>query len=413
MINKIVDFLRWSEKYTKTDMLYLAKGGFWLTLGQFFATGSSLILSVAFANFLPQEVFGTYKYILSIAGLASIATLPGVWTAVVQAVSKGFEGSLKLAIKTRMSWGAVGSLLSTLVSIYYLHAGNTKLGISVLIIAIFLPFTEPFNTYDAYLYGKKDFKKSTKYFAISQVVSSLVMLATLFLSDNLYIILLAYFLPWTLLRLIYARITLNKLQPNAVEDSDIIPYGKHLTAMSILNTIALNIDKIIVFHFLGAIDLAIYSFAIAIPEQIKATLKSIQPLAIPKFSQSSLESIRASLYGKMTRFVILITGIVIIYIIVAPMIYGILFPKYLDAIRYSQLFAISLVTAATSLPIAVLTAHKKIRGLYVFNISNSIIQIILFLVLTPLYGLLGAILSRIVARFLSFFVLVFLMKKLS
>ncbi len=61
---KICNFLRWSEKYIKTDMIYLVKGGFWLTLGQIISSVSSLLLVIAFANLLPKETYGIYKYFL-------------------------------------------------------------------------------------------------------------------------------------------------------------------------------------------------------------------------------------------------------------------------------------------------------------------------------------------------------------
>ena len=51
--NKAYNVLRWSEKYTKTDMLYLAKGGSWFTVGQVVSSSSVLLLAIAFANLLP------------------------------------------------------------------------------------------------------------------------------------------------------------------------------------------------------------------------------------------------------------------------------------------------------------------------------------------------------------------------
>ena len=71
---KMLEFLRWSERYSKTDMLYLVRGGFWLSLNHIAASVSSLILAVAFANLIPAETYGTYRYVLSIIWLM-ISTL--------------------------------------------------------------------------------------------------------------------------------------------------------------------------------------------------------------------------------------------------------------------------------------------------------------------------------------------------
>jgi len=57
-MQKIKNFLykklRLSEKYTRTDMVYIAKGGFWLTFGQSITSILSLILitNVFFQEFL-------------------------------------------------------------------------------------------------------------------------------------------------------------------------------------------------------------------------------------------------------------------------------------------------------------------------------------------------------------------------
>ena len=75
---KAYNLLRWSEKWTKTDMIYLARGGFWLTLGQVISSLSAFLLAIAFANLLPKETYGEYKYILSIASILAIPTLTGM-----------------------------------------------------------------------------------------------------------------------------------------------------------------------------------------------------------------------------------------------------------------------------------------------------------------------------------------------
>ena len=102
--NKTHRILRKSEKYTKTDMVYLAKGGFWITAGQAISSGSIFLLAITFANLIPQETYGTYKYVLSITGILSILTLRGMDTTVLQAIARNFEGVLLPVLKTKIKW---------------------------------------------------------------------------------------------------------------------------------------------------------------------------------------------------------------------------------------------------------------------------------------------------------------------
>ena len=98
---RFIRLLKWGEKYTKTDMVYLFHGGFWLTVGQVVTTLSVLALGIVFANVLPKDVYGTYKYLLAIAGIFSLFTLPGMNVALIRAVARGFGGSYYSAASTR------------------------------------------------------------------------------------------------------------------------------------------------------------------------------------------------------------------------------------------------------------------------------------------------------------------------
>ncbi len=320
----IYRLLRRSEKYTKTDMVYLAKGGFWLSLGQIISSVSTFLLAIAFANLLPKEVYGTYKYVLSLLGLLAISTLSGMGTAVTRAVAQGNDGSFLPALKLKIRWGLLGGLASLGLAGYYYLQGNIQLTFAFLITAIFIPFMDSFSLYGSLLAGKKRFDVSSKYGIFIKIIASLLIFITLCFTKNLLAILFIYLASYTLLRLIVLKLSLKYIE-NKKEDPESISYGKHLSLMNIISLIASQIDKILIFHFLGAGQLAVYSIAIALPEQIKGVLKNISNLALPKFSEKKSEEIKKTLYQKMRLFYIVLLFIVIVYWLLAPTLFKLLF----------------------------------------------------------------------------------------
>jgi O-antigen/teichoic acid export membrane protein len=408
---KTHNFLRWTEQYTKTDMVYLAKGGFWLTLGQIVSSLSAFLLSLAFANLLPKETYGNYKYILSIVGILTIPTLSGMGTAITQAVARGYEGSLIPALKTKIRWGLLGGLASLILAGYYFYQDNTTLTISFLISAVFLPFMDSFGIYDALLQGKKLFDISTKYFIISQIIAIASLITVLFFTQNLFLIIFTYFASWTLIRFIFLKLTLKNFPLNQNQDTSTISYGKHLSLMGIISTIANYLDRLLIFHYLGAAEVAIYSIAIAPPEQIKSLFKSIGTLALPKFAQRDIKDIKQNIGDKFLKlflFGILIIGL---YIVIAPFFYKIFFSKYLDSIFLSQLFSVSMLNLTFFPASTVLTTKSKIKEQYIINIASSIFQIIAMIIFIIWFGLIGLVIARILTRFFGSFLSLFLFYK--
>jgi len=137
--NKIVDFLRWSEKYTKTDMVYAAKGGFWWIFGKGGVALISIGLLSAFAYLASKETFGTYQYVLSIVGIISIFALPGMYPALIRAVAQGKEGEFGKVAKEKIKWGLLGTVGLFLISGWYFIQNNEILGISFIIAGLALP----------------------------------------------------------------------------------------------------------------------------------------------------------------------------------------------------------------------------------------------------------------------------------
>lgn len=389
--------IRFSEKYTQTDMTYFLKGGSWLTLGHITGSLGAFLLAVAFANLLPKEVFGTYKFVISVSSILLFFSLAGISQALTQAVSRGFEGSFFKATKIRVLFGIIGGILSLGLSLYYLINGNLMLSSSFALIAIFIPFIEAFNHYESLLQGRREFGKSIVFNILSRIISIGVLIGTVFLTHNLFFILLAYFLPWTLTRYVFYLITIKKLRPNDLEDPSTISYGKHLSFVGIFGRVSNYIDNILLFHYLGPVQVAIYTFAFAPVEQTRAIYKTIPILAIPKLSNKSVTEIDRQMKGRLIKLFIL--GIIIagVYVSLAPFLFKIIFPQYLDAVVFSQLLAIILVFQLPNSFISAATQSKlnitPKSWLYWRNVTH-IILILALVIFIPLYGIYGIVIGR-------------------
>jgi len=404
-------FLRWSQKYTKTDMVYLVKGGFWFTLKQVVSTATSFLLAIAFANLLDSATYGNYNYIMSFRGILGILTLAGMNTATTQAVARGLEGSFYSGFKTRLKWGLSASLIALTIAIYYFLKKNYLLPVPFLILGLFLPVLQSSRIYEAFLAGKRLFNIQVKYISLSQIISTGIIALTLLFTKKLSWIIAIYFISNSFLNYFFYLKTKSKFTPNKKEDPKTISYAKHLTLMAIISSIANYLDRILLFTLIGSKQLAVYSFAIIVPDQIKSLIKqNVGGLAFPKLSIKPKKEIKTSIMGKFWKL-LLFTGIItLVYILIAPLLYKILFPKYIESISYSQLYALTFITIPASLLTTIFRAQMMKKELYLLRIV-PLIQITLLLILTPTYGILGVIIGQIGTVIFHFILVFFLVNR--
>lgn len=409
---KIYNFLKWTEKWTKTDMVYLAKGGFWLSVGQVVTTAAAFLLSIAFANLLPVDTFGQYRYVMSIATLLSIPTLNGILTAINRASAKGYDAVLFTGIKTSIKWGVLGGIASLVLSIYYYTNQNFTLFYSFLIIAIFTPFIYPLDAFNSYLQGKKEFELSTKYNIIREVSASLLIGGILFFTDNLVIIIFGYFAYRTFIRFILLQFTVKKVKPNEQYDKEYITFGKHLSLIGVLGTIAGQYDKLLIWHFLGSTQLAIFSIALApVDQMIGFFSKSLSTLTFPKLSANTNENLKKTLPTKILKLTLITTILAFTYIAFSPLMFKIFFPQYIDSVRYTILYAIVFALIPLTQYNTALTAQGQSSKLYKSSISSNIINMLVLTIALPLFGIMGAVLTRIIMHIFRSMIIYYYFKK--
>jgi O-antigen/teichoic acid export membrane protein len=409
-------FLRWSEKYIKADMVYIASGNFWLSSGRIISILSGMVLTVAFANLLSPETFGTYKYILSVASFVGAFSLGGLGAAVTRAVAQGKAHVVPRVARIAFLWSLPASFIAFCGSLYYFINGNVILGAGFLLIALTNPFFNVFVFSKSIPLGKKDFKGMTLVSIPMTVIPVAILAVTLFLTKEVTIILLVYFLSNFVSGLFSYEWFLRKYHISKGNDegvAEVVTYGKHLSVMGVALQATGNIDQLLLWHFAGPVPVAIYSFALAPIREIRNFSENIFPLIFPKYVNKTIAEMKETVPLRIVQLFIVSLVIGIIYILVAPWLYTIILPRYVSAIFASQLLAAALIFQPKGIVDTMLHAQGNAPARYVYTLTSSGIKLVLSFILIPLYGLMGAVIGVVLTDAFSAFVLWRIYKKLT
>lgn len=396
MKNWLISLLRRSERYTKTDMVYLATTGLWLNLNIIIMSASSLLMSIVFANFLSPATYGTYQYLLSLSVLVAAISLGGMNSAVAQAVARGYEGVLRAAVREQFIWAIIPTALSAIASAYYFIQGNTEVGLGLAAIALITPLSNVYNTYSGFLEGKRAFRTSFLFNTLTNTIPyASLFLAIFFIQDAALLVLIN--LATNALAMAYAYYkTLSLYKPNDRVDPAALPYGRHLSVMSAFTTVMNQLGSVLVFHFLGAAELAIYGLATMLPERAGSLFGFIGTASMPKFANHSMAYIRENLLAKVMKVALAATVAAMAYAALASTIFRFLFPQYLSSVPFSEAYALIIILlAVTSVTNMTLMAKRLTREIYVISFVQPILLVGLQVPLLLTYGIWGMIAAKI------------------
>lgn len=382
-------------------MVHLATSGGWLSSGYLISSLIAFLMAIAFANLIDKETYGTYRFVLSLGIIFGAFSLTGLKTSVTRSVAGGFEGALSSAFHERMIWSIPMFLIAGIGSAYYFVAGQSTIGISLIIIAFCNPLLYSSTLYAAYLNGKENYRTNALYATARAVVPAIVMLIVILFIPSVLALVLAYFTSHTALAFLFYSITVRSVPTDATHDKSSNAFGKHLSLTNLIDVAANQLDKVLVFHFVGASELAVYYFALNIPEQISGLFGNIYSIALPKFSRRPIDALRAGLFTKIAQLGLVMVIIIAAYIVCAPWIYHLIFPNYIEAIRLSQIAALGMIGVVGTLPTALLHAKQATRLIYKSRTIGSLTRIAVLIALVIPYGVLGVVLASVLNKIID------------
>jgi len=405
MVNRLLDK---AQRLFKVDIRYVLRGNFWLNINRFTSVLNGLILSVAFAHLLTKEAYGTYAFALAVLGVFSAPQTTGLGSGILRGIGRGSESIIYEGMHRILPWSLGGTLLLGGTAIYYYVMGNTDLSIIFGLGSIVLPVSVCIGVAKSFFSLKGDFKQlatfnlfRTPFMTIALVIaawftqSALVILITNIIGN----IILGSFLYLSMKRVYKTELS----QPSTEKFNG--RYAFHAGFLSIFSYLSEKLDSIILWKFLGAAPVAIYTYAMAPVRELKSLAENQSLLAIPKFIKKDFEEVRSNLAFRIKQIYVIVIPLILIYILAAPFIFKILFPQYLDSVWFSQLAALSLLSAPRRLISSAISAHQKIKESYIMIVLPNIIRIVLAVSLIPLFGIKGAIGALLISEVIDYGIL--------
>jgi len=404
MKKKIQHFSRsigdYLSRILRTDANYLLRGSFWLTFEKVSSSVLAIFSSVLLANFFNKNEYGDYKYIFILGSLFDIAGLRGASQTISRAASRNEDGILQKITSLQIRWASLSLVLAIIFSIYYLLHGNYTLGLSLFFLGINRPFFLAFRNYQQYLIGKKIFKTFFLWSLLDAIFSLVLLLSSLFLTKNVIVIIGITAFGSLLTSYYFYSKTKKYFVLNENTASGFLKESFHFSFLEVINIIAGQIDKLVLYNFYGSEALAIYAIAQAFPTQAYVLMKSITATFIPKLTNRTRLEIVKSFNIRIIQALSFGGFVTLAYILLAPSVIRIFFPKYIDAIFYSQILSLDLCLAiAVGYIGAIVVSQKMIRENYLFSISGNFIRIALCLVFGFFGGVKAILFAVLFSRF--------------
>ncbi len=388
------------------DIPYMAKGGAWTTVRFFITTATSLAAMVAFGNLLPKETYGIYSYLMSLSGSLGFLTLAGIGTGIVRAVARGQENVVPYSLKLQLRYNLLATTAIAGIGFYYAYQGNFTFAVSLWILSAVMPVSTAYHSFESIFIGQKRFDVLAMTTSISAIIAAIAAVAALLFTDNVVILMSVYgffsLVPSFLSYRYASRFISDRSEPKSETISELRRTSFHLTYAGVIGTVAQYLDKLILFQIAGPAALAVYGFAIAGPERLKALVKNVVSVILPRFAEENFEKASRFPLSRVFGSIGLGLAIAVAYISLTPLIFRLLLPQYLDAIPYSQIYAIALAAIPLTIYVGnIFAGQNMLRAIYLHSISGYVTRIVLLIILGPLWQMWGIVIASVTSYTLT------------
>ena len=353
------------------------------------------------ARGLETSTFGQYGILLSVVAICTIATFPGLNTAVAQCAARGSTGIYRRALSLGLSGAFVGSVVC-IDAWFYFSVSEPDLATAFLFSAFMFPVSHGLLQWQSVLTGKEKFKNIFWLGSLTGIMTySVIIVGIQVFPDEILVPVIAIMAAPALMNILMTVHTLYNTK-SEITDTSAVTYGIKSSIYLAINTIANHLDKLLLFYFLSADIVALYIAAERLSELAKSVVQDFTAVLAPRFARlvqyTKQVDRQLKLIGLFFSVVILLLAFTVL-----PWVLVLIFSeRYIEAIPVAQGLMVSVAIGIHATLRARYVTSKldgvSVRDIYV---TISIARIIFTCLLVPLFGLWGAVASAIMYRITS------------
>ena len=350
-----------------------------------FGSGISAIFWFSLASLINPEEYGQIHYFLAIAGMAQLLSLISTTNALQVYVAKNIK-----IHSTLFFISIIAGIVSSLVVFLFFSRTDTSLLVLGYII---------FELSNGFLLGKKLFSNYAKFFLIQKILTVIFGLGLYFTFgvDGIIFGLVLSYVP-------YIWILVNEFRNTRIDFSLLKPRKGFLInnyGINISGAVGGQMDKIIIAPILGLELLGNYSLAMQF-----AVILMLLPTTVFKYLLTQDSS------GKNTKnlkknTIFASVGLTMFGIVILPMIIPILFPNYIDTVIAIQIISVAIIPGTIGIFYdSKLLSIEKSKFLVIGKCIGLFTMISGFVILGPIYGIIGLAVTLVVSSCLQTLVVI-------
>lgn len=351
-----------------------------MTFANTIGSGITAIFWFIIATLLLPSEYGEIQYLISIAGIAYAISLLGTSELMSTYTAKKIRLESTLTLFSLIT----GSVASIIILFLFM-----KLDVSFLVIAFIIN-----DIAVGYLLGKKFFVEYSKYFLIQKSLTFVFGIILYYILGPEGIILglvLSYIHFIIIILKIMKTVELNfKILKSKIE---FVGTNYSFNVLSIAKN---HLDKIIVVPLLGFELLGNYALALQMYALFMMFSKIIYRYILPQDSTGD-DTTKIKITAITASVLIMFGGLFL-----TPFIVPNIFPEYDDAVSAIQIISLAVVPATLSLILSSkFLSQENARIVLISRLSLAVSFSILILVLTPIFGIIGAVSSFVISSILQ------------
>jgi O-antigen/teichoic acid export membrane protein len=372
--------------------------GGWVVSANLFRQLLSLVFLMVLVRYFSREDVGRFQLVVAAVGFGGITTLPGIGDAVIQSVARGYPGTFRRTMKLRFAMSVLGAAGLAVYALLQPHASALRL--ALLTAAALFPFSQGLAGWTDFQSGESKFKANSLWTAAAQIVSYGGMIVALLLASPTITWLVAImYAALAVLNITALATILPRIPKHAQPEPGAVRYGLETSVYNAIDVAGNYIDKFLLFYLLSPASLAIFVIAERIPELFKNYIKTARAVLVPGFSRK--KAYTADLDRKITLLSMATSAaIAFIALLIIPWFLPLAFTDaYAETVLYSQLLCGTLVIGQISqTKKTFLVSRLDAAALRHITLGGNVVRIIASLVLVPLFGIMGAVISTAIYR---------------